>query len=273
MSNTKTHTKLDRSKILSAFDSKKIKVVDLLDVLSKFPEIFSAAPFEPECKKPFDLDPNDAILPAPQYPHRKSESGFSFSRPKVVIPKSPFSTSNLVKDPTERGWYYVDELDILQGPFTSLEMDNWFDQGYLFNELLIKYGDEIELHRLVDLFGKVEYPPARKIERRVSAMHPEELPTLDFLKSVSSVEKFPNPFKGRLTKLGNRMSLDEHSGTMTQNVWQHFVDKKPEEQPKAESNVESKQPEKAAETQPKAQEGNKSLLLEVFLNTFNKLSH
>jgi len=60
---------------------------------------------------------------------------------KMVVPSSPFTKSSLAKTPLDRSWFYLDEADRIQGPFTSIEMDNWFDHGFFFNELLVKFED------------------------------------------------------------------------------------------------------------------------------------
>lgn len=255
----KQHLKIDKKTILDSYDSKKIKTVDLTDVLSRFSELFSVIPFEPESKKASELDPNDALLPPPVYPPKKNESVNTMGKPKVVIPKSPFSNSSIVEDPTFRGWHYIDESDIIQGPFTSLEMDSWFDQGYLFNELLIKYENGTEFRSLIDMFGKVEYPPkdlfqvTRKLERRVSAKEEDELPSLTMSKAVSYNEN--QSYKPRFQRGSiHRFSLEENSDVLLKNVWQNFLEKKPDE---------AHHPENVVEQKSKLHEGSEQIIFNI----------
>ncbi|EAR95634.1 GYF domain protein (macronuclear) [Tetrahymena thermophila SB210] len=54
---------------------------------------------------------------------------------------SPFSQSPMMKSVQldERGWFYIDEQDCIQGPFTSIEMDNWYLKGYFLPTLLVGF--------------------------------------------------------------------------------------------------------------------------------------
>lgn len=156
------HKPIPKSVILDCYGSKHIKVVDLTEVLAKFPEIFSITASEPECRKEFTLNPNDGILAQPVYNQNRKAIPTSHNpeysaKPKIVIPPSPFSTFRKGEDAAARGWYYIDERDATQGPFSSIEMDNWFEQGFFFNELLVRFG-EGEFSKLIDLLGKTTAP-------------------------------------------------------------------------------------------------------------------
>ena len=55
--------------------------------------------------------------------------------------KFPFSFSDvsLLGTIFELSWYYIDCFNNMQGPFSSLEMDRWFQKGFITNELIIAY--------------------------------------------------------------------------------------------------------------------------------------
>lgn len=66
----------------------------------------------------------------------------------------PFSLSGC-GDITTREWYYVDEFRVVQGPFTTLEMDHWFASSFLYDQLLIKFTETGNLMKLEDFVIKV----------------------------------------------------------------------------------------------------------------------
>lgn len=102
---------------------------------------------------PRNFDPKDAILESASTPKPMRQ----ITKKRIAIPKSPFISSGYIEDPTLRVWFYIDEQSQIQGPFTSLEMDHWFDNGFLFNELLIRLKENNDFVPLKQLFGKVEY--------------------------------------------------------------------------------------------------------------------
>ncbi|KAL4497987.1 hypothetical protein ABPG72_014844 [Tetrahymena utriculariae] len=72
-------------------------------------------------------------------PAMQNESSSKKRNSKSVI--SPFSQSPMMKSVQldERGWFYIDEQDCIQGPFTSIEMDNWYLKGYFLPTLLVGF--------------------------------------------------------------------------------------------------------------------------------------
>jgi len=157
-----TFPKISKEKILQSFKLPRQKNAEVLEGLFDImAEVFSKEPIEPENYfTSNDQNPNEAILEnvATPKPMRL------VTKKKVFVAKSPFISSGYVEDPTLRVWYYLDESNQIQGPFTTLEMDHWFDNGYFFNELLIRLREKNEFVQLIQLFGKVElincYVPA-----------------------------------------------------------------------------------------------------------------
>ena len=55
-----------------------------------------------------------------------------------------------MEDVNERIWVYIDEYDVIQGPFTTVEMDHWYNQHYFPMDLLIGLADRERCIRLGD---------------------------------------------------------------------------------------------------------------------------
>lgn len=247
--------KVDRQAILNSFRSKHVKTVDLTDFLAKFPEIFSISVFEPELIKPYDLDPNEAMAtPTSTTQTKKPAPVINLAKPRLVIPKSPFSSSGFTEDLALRVWYYIDEQDNVQGPFTSLEMDNWFDQGYFFNELLIRFKSNNQFYKLIELFGKIatsSLPNTAAVidkqpqkENQAGNLNVEKSGTKDskeeakpelieVLKQIhSSAQEAAGQYEMQQTaqktgakKNSRRTTVEEAQPMMQKNIWENFVDK------------------------------------------------
>ena len=243
-------TKISRQHILDCYESKHVKVVDLTGVLAKYPEIFSISVFEPECKKASDFDPNDALVSITSQTKKQIPIAGIPAKPKLVIPKSPFSKSGFADDLTLRAWYYLDEQDKVQGPFTSLEMDNWYDQGYFFNELLIRFKNN-QFYKLIELFGKFPTNSAvnTPITRAVDKKSPNETQSEANEKRglltqedggsknelLRETEENANLQKRGSKRGSKRMSVEDTPVMMQQNIWENFIDKKKETEPKSET--------------------------------------
>jgi hypothetical protein len=152
-------TKYSKEFILNIAKSATIAAnPEILSLCDKLPELFMSAAEEPEnFKKPaVALDPNEAFLPPSTPPVRPRPAPEKHVVKRKIIPKSPFTTSKYADDLSARVWYYVDEQTKVQGPFTSIEMDHWYDSGYFFYELLIRFKEHNDFIKLIDLFGKME---------------------------------------------------------------------------------------------------------------------
>lgn len=123
----------------------------LLDVAS---EIFSKEPIKPENYERFNSisDPNDVFL-TPYVANPRQQKPV-IQKKRYIIPKSPFSASGLASNLNDKVWYYIDEEENTQGPFSSGDMDSWFDGGYFFNELLIRFKEHGEFAKLSEKLGK-----------------------------------------------------------------------------------------------------------------------
>ena len=83
--------------------------------------------------------------------------------PKQSLISSPFRKSGLISDCELRIWQYQDESGNTQGPFTALEMDNWFNRGFFHNKLPIKLKAMSGYMKLADmLFHHTRYSAKSK---------------------------------------------------------------------------------------------------------------
>ena len=130
------------------FYEKKDKSDYLTDgITANYPGILLKSGIEPSLlndqHKTFDV--KDFII------DQKSKYKNTYKRifnPNLVV--SPFAASQLVDDPTERCWIYIDEHDFIQGPFSSSEMDNWYNNKCFPMDLLIGLSDRERSIRLGD---------------------------------------------------------------------------------------------------------------------------
>ena len=153
-SQQKMSLKFSKEQLISIFKSSSSDNPSIESLSELMPEIFSKTAIEPESLlPPSDLDINDALVETAEITPRPMRL---VTQKRTTIPKSPFLNSGYAETPTSRVWYYIDEGDAIQGPFTSLEMDFWFDSGFFFNELLIRIKENNDFVKLIQLFGKTE---------------------------------------------------------------------------------------------------------------------
>ena len=81
--------------------------------------------------------------------------------------RTPFSSSGFTTELGERVWFYIDEQNEIQGPFTTLEMDSWFEKGFLFDELKICHSMTNKFFPLYDLFVN------EKVTKSMTLIEPE----------------------------------------------------------------------------------------------------
>lgn len=163
-----------------------------------YSEIFSKEILSPEnFGEPVSIDLKDVFvtsLPTPK-PIKPIEKPI---KKKVYISKNPFVSSGYADSPTLRVWYYLDEKDRVQGPFTSIEMDVWFEAGFLFNELLIRFKEQNDFIKLIDLFGKTETQLITIQKSNVEKDFPSPSPQKLIDGTLNSSEKRSSPSKNRV---------------------------------------------------------------------------
>ena len=86
---------------------------------------------------------------------------------------SPFAASQIIDSATLKAWIYVDENDCIQGPYSTNEMDYWYNNRHLPMDLLIGLVDRERCIRLGD-FILASYPfsknPTLHIKRTFNEM-------------------------------------------------------------------------------------------------------
>ena len=147
--------------------------------IQSFPEVFTIETLPPIAETHSFIESDEAILPnqkpnkpiftkpfhfqqptpqtpqlTPVFPNKtqSSDNYNSFNYRARSMIRAPFSSSGLSSDLGERVWFYIDEQNEIQGPFTTLEMDSWFDKGFLFDELKICHSMTNKFFSLFDLF-------------------------------------------------------------------------------------------------------------------------
>ena len=70
---------------------------------------------------------------------------------------SPFTASMICDDERSRIWIYIDENEEFQGPFSTIEMDHWYNNEMLPLDLLIGQIDREKCVKLSDFISST-YP-------------------------------------------------------------------------------------------------------------------
>ncbi|CAK69626.1 unnamed protein product (macronuclear) [Paramecium tetraurelia] len=84
---------------------------------------------------------------------------------------SPFSFSRYshFQSLIIRNWYYLDNINNIQGPFSCVEMDNWYRKNLLNADLLISYKsrDLTSFVRVQDILQESQNPKCSKILKQM----------------------------------------------------------------------------------------------------------
>jgi len=151
-------TPISKKEILNTFKSHvkaNSKIISLIDSLT---DIFSKDALEPENYSDHQL-PNakEIFVPLMQatrtYTQQQTHQQNYNQRPvqtRKYLPKSPFSSANL----NVNNWWYLDEEGNTQGPFTTAQMDQWYNEEFFPKTLQIKAKEEERFRRMIDLLGK-----------------------------------------------------------------------------------------------------------------------
>src|SRR3990167_4903691 len=70
---------------------------------------------------------------------------------------SPFAASQIIEDDQKRAWIYIDENDSFQGPFTTIEMDYWYNSELFPLDLFVGLIDRRMCIRLSEFINST-YP-------------------------------------------------------------------------------------------------------------------
>lgn len=82
-------------------------------------------------------------------------SGLKFARARRPLSALRDQLTILATPEEERGWWYIDKKNAMQGPFGRPSMRQWFVEGHLDRELRVRFGSKNTnepFHRITDLF-------------------------------------------------------------------------------------------------------------------------
>lgn len=88
-----------------------------------------------------------------------------------------------------KAWWYLDNQNILKGPFNAEEMETWYKRGYLKDDLLIRHGIDEEFYTVRDYM------------KDFKSFIPRKQSKSDLLKKVAAREFAPISFE--LTRVGS----------------------------------------------------------------------
>lgn len=144
---------LTKKRVIELFPKAKCSNNDFQPLIEDYFEVFSdkilhPANWNPKYKRAF----GDIILePTTKYKNYYKK----VFNPKQIL--SPFTASQVIEHSSKRIWIYVDQKNKIQGPFTALEMDNWYNKGFLPLDLLIGLADREKCVKLSDFISST-YP-------------------------------------------------------------------------------------------------------------------
>ncbi len=142
---------------LNCFEKTKFPTDLLGQALSKYPEIFTEQTTPPSLLGVQQITfENTAFISEAKAKYKNNYK--RIFNPSHVI--SPFAASQIIDDVNERIWIYIDEYDSIQGPFTTNEMDFWYNNRHFPMDLLIGLADRERCIRLGD-FILSTYPFAK----------------------------------------------------------------------------------------------------------------
>lgn len=134
---------------------------DLKSLLQDFFELFSTESHEPEnFKKNLVSDVDHAVIPANQHVF----AGSPKYKPKFFEEKktlySPFESTGLTKNRLdEKVWFFLDEDAVIRGPFSTVDMDRWFNHGELHGSTKVAYDQKekfCKIYKFVEIFKEFE---------------------------------------------------------------------------------------------------------------------
>ena len=118
---------MDKAFILDRYSIRIKSPYNLDELIQKMPDVFSETKIQPLNNNPkYDSYVGDMAI--------ELNTKYKNFYKKVFNPKqivSPFIASQIIQNPQDPIWVYLDDQDNIQGPFSSIVMDNWYNQGLL----------------------------------------------------------------------------------------------------------------------------------------------
>jgi hypothetical protein len=155
---------ISKQEILNTFKAHVKANPKILSIIDSLSEIFSTESLEPENFGKHNLPSTREVFATATTTTRTFNQGQSQTqsqnynqnynqRPiqkRKYLPKSPFSSAEL----NSNNWWYLDEEQNTQGPFTTAQMDKWYDDNFFPENLQIKANENERFRRIIDLLGK-----------------------------------------------------------------------------------------------------------------------
>ena len=181
---------------------------DLKGLILDYSELFSLESHEPEnFKKNLVSETDHALMPVTYHSQHIPSPKF---KPKFYDEKktlySPFEATGLTQNRLdEKLWFYLDEDAFIRGPYSTIDMDRWFNHGELHGSTKVAYDQKekfCKIYKFVEIFHEFE----RK--------HDEQKKSLESNNSGSETQKFKkfgfvNQNKGK--SAGNSPLLGKNS--------------------------------------------------------------
>lgn len=174
-------SKISKEAILKKYATQTIEYIDSLfpsseikGLILDYSELFCTDSHEPESfKKNLSSDLDHALMPnIPHQPSPKFHPKF-YDEKKTLY--SPFEATGLTKNRLEaKVWFYLDEESKIKGPFSTVEMDSWFNHGDLHGSTKVAYNQKekfCKIYKFVDIFKDFELeeePPTTKTKGKTS---------------------------------------------------------------------------------------------------------
>ncbi len=156
-------TPINKEAILKRFNTKSKANLNILQLIEALPEVFSREPLNPENFTQGYRVPDAEELFATALPNNRQQN--FISKPKTIS-KSPFSASGQVENLEAKVWYYIDEAGDSQGPFTTLQMDEWYDHKFFENDLQIRRAGQDKFAKLIDALTRSDNSAGRTFQKQ-----------------------------------------------------------------------------------------------------------
>lgn len=134
-------------------------------LIQDYAELFCNDSHEPESfKKNLSSDLDHALMPVVSHqPSPKFKPKF-YDEKKTLY--SPFEATGLTKNRLDaKVWFYLDEESNIKGPFSTVDMDSWFNHGDLHGSTKVAYDQKekfCKIYKFVDIFHDFELEGGEK---------------------------------------------------------------------------------------------------------------
>ena len=138
---------------------------DLKGLIQDYSELFCIDSHEPESfKKNLSSELDHALMPVVLHQASPKLKPKFYDEKKTLY--SPFEATGLTKNHLDsKVWFYFDE-DNIRGPFSTVDMDSWFNHGELHGSTKVAYDQKekfCKIYKFVEIFKDFELENDKKI--------------------------------------------------------------------------------------------------------------